>query len=277
MTPADRRARERAETQHQILDAARRLFVAEGYEAVTMRRIADDPAAVRTFDRDGREVIDDETWRAARSEAERIGIDAGMLAVQMRTNRNADERAIAFYAAFWCSNIDYVFNLISHIPGEPLRQTRERAYPRAIAFLQANIGRKFGELSEDQQNAIRAEMPQIGSPAAKSRGITREPRADDLLHSVHLVPFLQLLDLDEALDQAQGLWFLKEACLVRRDLAKAAKEGTQAPAWQLFDVARDPKETTDVASAQPDVVTRLAAIADREYAESQRFPLARTR
>jgi arylsulfatase len=65
--------------------------------------------------------------------------------------------------------------------------------------------------------------------------------------------------------------------LVRRDLAKAAKEGTQAPAWQLFDVARDPKETTDVASAHPDVVTRLAAIADREYAESQRFPLARTR
>ncbi len=190
----------------------------------TMRRIADDPAAVRTFDRDGREVIDDETWRAARSEAERIGIDAGMLAVQMRTNRNADERAIAFYAAFWCSNIDYVFNLISHIPGEPLRQTRERAYPRAIAFLQANIGRKFGELSEDQQNAIRAEMPQIGSPAAKSRGITREPRADDLLHSVHLVPFLQLLDLDEALDQAQGLWFLKEACLVRRDLALATLE-----------------------------------------------------
>ena len=65
--------------------------------------------------------------------------------------------------------------------------------------------------------------------------------------------------------------------LVRRDLAKAAKEGTQAPAWQLFDLARDPKETTDVASAHPDVVTRLAAIADREYAESQRFPLARTR
>jgi len=65
--------------------------------------------------------------------------------------------------------------------------------------------------------------------------------------------------------------------LVRRDLAKAAKEGTQAPAWQLFDLARDPKETTDLASAHPDVVTRLAAIADREYAESQRFPLARTR
>jgi AcrR family transcriptional regulator len=41
MTPADRRARERAETQRKILDAARRLFVVEGYESVTMRRIAD--------------------------------------------------------------------------------------------------------------------------------------------------------------------------------------------------------------------------------------------
>ena len=41
MTPTDRRARERAETQRKILDAARRLFAVEGYEAVTMRRISD--------------------------------------------------------------------------------------------------------------------------------------------------------------------------------------------------------------------------------------------
>lgn len=41
MTPSDRRARERAETQLKILDAARELFAKEGYEAVTMRRIAD--------------------------------------------------------------------------------------------------------------------------------------------------------------------------------------------------------------------------------------------
>ncbi len=190
----------------------------------TMRRIADDPAAPRSFDSDGREMIDDEQWRAAHQEAKRLGIDAGMLAVQMRSNRNADERAIAFYAAFHCANIDYVFNLISHIPGEPLRQTRERAYPRAIAFLQANVGRRFGDLPDEQQERIRAEMPQIGSPAAKSSGITREPIAEDLLHSVHLVPFLQLLDLDDAMDQAQGLWFVKETCLVRKDLAMATLE-----------------------------------------------------
>jgi AcrR family transcriptional regulator len=39
--PRERRVREREEIRGKILDAARDLFVAEGYEAVTMRRIAD--------------------------------------------------------------------------------------------------------------------------------------------------------------------------------------------------------------------------------------------
>jgi AcrR family transcriptional regulator len=39
--PRERREREREEIRSKILDAARDLFVAEGYEAVTMRRIAD--------------------------------------------------------------------------------------------------------------------------------------------------------------------------------------------------------------------------------------------
>ncbi|HEY4642548.1 MAG TPA: TetR/AcrR family transcriptional regulator [Thermoanaerobaculia bacterium] len=41
MGPIERRQREREEIRTRILDAARELFVAEGYEAVTMRRIAD--------------------------------------------------------------------------------------------------------------------------------------------------------------------------------------------------------------------------------------------
>ncbi len=41
MGPRERREREREEIRTKILDAARELFVREGYEAVTMRRIAD--------------------------------------------------------------------------------------------------------------------------------------------------------------------------------------------------------------------------------------------
>jgi len=39
--PRERRDREREEVRTRILDAARDLFLAEGYEAVTMRRVAD--------------------------------------------------------------------------------------------------------------------------------------------------------------------------------------------------------------------------------------------
>ncbi|HEX7152581.1 MAG TPA: TetR/AcrR family transcriptional regulator [Thermoanaerobaculia bacterium] len=41
MGPKERREREREEIRGKILDAARELFASEGYEAVTMRRIAD--------------------------------------------------------------------------------------------------------------------------------------------------------------------------------------------------------------------------------------------
>lgn len=40
MTSADRRARERLQLQDRILDAARELFAAQGFEAVTLRKIA---------------------------------------------------------------------------------------------------------------------------------------------------------------------------------------------------------------------------------------------
>ena len=42
MGSRERRTRERAETRERILDAARRMFVRHGYEATTMRAIADE-------------------------------------------------------------------------------------------------------------------------------------------------------------------------------------------------------------------------------------------
>src|SRR5438128_475534 len=41
MGTKERRDRERDELRHKILDAARTLFVEQGYEAVSMRKIAD--------------------------------------------------------------------------------------------------------------------------------------------------------------------------------------------------------------------------------------------
>lgn len=185
-----------------------------------MQAIADDPEASKDFDEKGREVVDDPNWRSLHEKVERLGVDAAYLAQIMRLHRDAGERAIAFYGAFFCRDVDHVLNLISHIPGEPVRRTREAAMPRAVAYLRAHLGRRFGDLDDERKKAVVAAMPQPGSPAANARGIKRLPIDEDHLHDLRLIPFFQLLDLDETIDQAQGLWFLSEVFRIRRDLAQ---------------------------------------------------------
>jgi len=186
-----------------------------------MRSIAEDPAEAREFDAEGREILDHKAWRAARAEVDQIGIDASYLAGILRMSKNADDRATALYAMFFCKQPEYILNLIGHIPGEPVRKLREQAFPRAIAWLQANLGKRFGDLSEEQKKLMLATIPEIGSPAARAAGLERLPRDEDPLYvqTLRLVPFFQLLDLDEPIDQAQGLWFLKEVFRMRDDLA----------------------------------------------------------
>jgi hypothetical protein len=183
-----------------------------------MRARAEREGASLHFDSDGREVCDDQLWTEARNRLRKLRLDPGYLAEILRRSRNADERDLALYGTFLCADPAAVFNLISHIPGEPNVQTRQKAYPRAIAFLKAHIGRQWGGLSDDEKKTI--DLPPIGSPAAKAAGLTREPADTDFLYTLRLQPFFQLLDLDTPLDQAQGLWFLKECFLIRKDLAK---------------------------------------------------------
>lgn len=61
MGPKERREREREEIRTKILDAAREMFVSEGYDAVTMRRIADrieySPTAIYFHFRDKEALI----------------------------------------------------------------------------------------------------------------------------------------------------------------------------------------------------------------------------
>lgn len=185
----------------------------------TMQSLAEAGNAKKSFDASGREIVDDPRWEEARKQLATKRLDAGYLAQIMRLNRNTADRATAFYGAFFVENIDYVFELISHIPGEPERRIREAAMPRAIEFLRAHGKRQFGDLSKEQKEAMIKALPEPGSPAARTAGLTRAPVDGDWLHQITLVPFFQLLDLDEAIDQAQGLWFLKEVFTIRRDQA----------------------------------------------------------
>jgi AcrR family transcriptional regulator len=58
----ERKTREKQELKQQILDAARQLFVREGYENVSMRKIADkieySPATIYTYFHDKDEILD---------------------------------------------------------------------------------------------------------------------------------------------------------------------------------------------------------------------------
>jgi len=70
MGVAERKAREKRKLKRQILDAARELFVREGYESVSMRKIANkieySPATIYTYFKDKGEILDclcEETFR----------------------------------------------------------------------------------------------------------------------------------------------------------------------------------------------------------------------
>ena len=200
-------------------------------------RIMQNIAARRgaaTFDRFGREVVDDDSWRRAFEKVKELNLDAGQLAQMMRLHRDAGQRATAFYAAFYCDNIDYVIELIEHIPGEPMRKTRERAYPRAIEFLRVHLSKRFGDLDDDAKQAMIDALPEPGSPAANAQGLVRKPIDSDYLHSMRLRPFCQLLDEGDAADQAQGLWFLKEVLRIRNDLGVLWLEPSMPRVRQLL-------------------------------------------
>ncbi len=200
-----------------------------------MQKLAEQLPDEARYDQKGRQVVDHDAWRAAREKVQQLGLDAGALAQMMRLHRDHSQRATAFFGAFYCDNIGFVMELISHIPGEPIRATREMALPRAAAFVRAHLGRKFGDLTDEERALVVANMPEVGSPAAKARGVTRAPDERDHLHSLRLAPFFQLLDCEAGIDRAQGLWFLREVFDVRLDLAEAWLEPALPRVKQLLE------------------------------------------
>jgi len=84
MTVSDRRARQRASLRREILDAASRLFAEEGYDRVTMRRVAEkidySPTTIYLYFTDKRELfaaICDETFSQLASRLDRLKATPG--------------------------------------------------------------------------------------------------------------------------------------------------------------------------------------------------------
>jgi len=80
----ERKAREREELRQQILDAARELFVREGYERVSMRKIAArieySPGSIYTYFKDKDEILDclcEETFLKLQTKLANVGQSKG--------------------------------------------------------------------------------------------------------------------------------------------------------------------------------------------------------
>src|SRR5262249_4537466 len=84
MGSADRKARQKENLRQEILDAARDLFVREGYESVSMRKIADRieyaPGTLYLYFRDKSEILNslcEETFAKLHKRMEAIHKDQG--------------------------------------------------------------------------------------------------------------------------------------------------------------------------------------------------------
>lgn len=138
MGPKERREREREEIRTKILDAARDMFVSEGYDAVTMRRIADrieySPTAIYFHFRDKeallRELCECDFLRLAQ-QFNKIAKIADPI-----ERLRAAGRA---YLRFGIENPNHyrLMFMTPHPPIEPAEQSIERGNPEqdAYAFL----------------------------------------------------------------------------------------------------------------------------------------------
>jgi AcrR family transcriptional regulator len=97
---ADRRERERHEMRERIIDAARRLFVTEGYDRTTLRRIAEDieytPGAIYAYFKDKDAIL----YAVHERGFEELGRRLASVVVGATNPREALERVGREYIAF---------------------------------------------------------------------------------------------------------------------------------------------------------------------------------
>src|ERR1700746_357035 len=103
MGVVERREREKQELRQQILDTARAMFAAEGYEAVTMRKIAEaieySPTAIYLYFKDKDQLINElchADFRALAQEFQKIARVADPIERLKRTGLTYIEFGIAY-------------------------------------------------------------------------------------------------------------------------------------------------------------------------------------
>ncbi len=122
----ERREREKSETRDKILDAARELFVTEGYEGVSMRRVAEkieySPTAIYVHFADKNELFH-ELCRLDFARLQEVMRSAEMPADPIERLRQIGRSYIQFGMRF---PNHYVFMFMtSHLPQEPDEEDRE--------------------------------------------------------------------------------------------------------------------------------------------------------
>jgi AcrR family transcriptional regulator len=122
----ERREREKSETRDKILDAARELFVTEGYEGVSMRRVAEkieySPTAIYVYFADKNELFH-ELCRQDFARLQEVMQSAEMPADPLERLRQIGRSYIQFGTRF---PNHYVFMFMTpHLPQEPDEEDRE--------------------------------------------------------------------------------------------------------------------------------------------------------
>ena len=149
MGPSERRQREREEIRTRILDAARELFISEGYDAVTMRRIAErieySPTAIYFHFKDKEALM-----------GELCAVDFYTLAMQFtKIAKVADSverlrrigHAYAEFAAEYPNHYRLMF-MTPHPPGDipdEVMQRRDNPEEDAYAFLRSTVEQAINE------------------------------------------------------------------------------------------------------------------------------------
>src|SRR5260370_18497605 len=122
----ERREREKSETRDKSLDAARELFVSEGYEGVSMRRVAEkieySPTAIYVYFADKNELFH-ELCRQDFARLQKVMQSTEMSADPIERLRQIGRSYIQFGVRF---PNNYVFMFMTpHLPQEPDDKDRE--------------------------------------------------------------------------------------------------------------------------------------------------------